>query len=543
MVELPTDARLEISRLDGDEVAHGAGEGAGEGDGDGATAWTLQRLVVALTIVAGAAITLWITRDVVGDDSHITFTYSRNLADGYGPVFNVGDRTLSTTTPLTAIVMAIPSVLGLDLQFIGILVSVTASLVIARLLFVNLRPLTGSAGALGAGLVAVLHPFATTTVSNEMLAYTAAALGALHFAARHQMVAAASIASVCALLRPDGLLVLAMVGLLVLLDGGMPRAGKIEAAGLWSTVRAPLAAVSLLLGPWIIFATWFYGSPVPVTLRTKQAQRDSGLGGGFFQMVRDRLALYTDDWFYWGAGILLVVGVGIIARDLAKRLRQRATHHAVGDNTQAWTLALFLAWNAGYAAAYTALGVTAYSWYAVPLLVALGIFTAAGISGVLSLASTLSGSIEVRRIVSVAALVAIAVPFLASARDFTELPTYRTALYPPTGDWIATNVRPDESVGTLEVGIIGYTAHRTIIDFAGLIQPDITEDADPSLGFDGLAVEAWTTYSPDWVAMLRPGIPTLTSDARFQEMCTPAATFEIDGVVEVMDIFDCRDED
>src|SRR3954465_5688067 len=49
------------------------------------------------------------------DDPYITYRYAVNLARGYGSVYNSGDRVLSTTTPLYAIVLRLVRLIGLDL--------------------------------------------------------------------------------------------------------------------------------------------------------------------------------------------------------------------------------------------------------------------------------------------------------------------------------------------------------------------------------------------------------------------------------------------
>ena len=47
----------------------------------------------------------------------------------------------------------------------------------------------------------------------------------------------------------------------------------------------------------------------------------------------------------------------------------------------------------------------------------------------------------------------------------------RLKIYSALGKWLDANLPPEASVGALEVGIIGYYSHRSMVDFAGLIQP------------------------------------------------------------------------
>ena len=61
-------------------------------------------------------------RDWAYDDPFITFRYAENLARGLGFVYNPGERVLSTTTPLFALLLAILSHSGLDLPHLANLI-------------------------------------------------------------------------------------------------------------------------------------------------------------------------------------------------------------------------------------------------------------------------------------------------------------------------------------------------------------------------------------------------------------------------------------
>lgn len=499
-----------------------------------------QRWLVPLGFVVASTLVLWATHDVLGDDPHITFTYSRNLADGHGFVFNIGDRTLSTTTPLTALVMTIPSGLGLDVALSGIVTSVLAAIAIGVVLYLNLRPLVGGLAAVSGALLAILHPFAITTVSNEMLPYVALALWSMHWAVRGRSILAMVVVALCTLTRPDGVIAL---GIVVAILGYRlwRRHQRGEASTLRSEIVRPMAAAAFVLGPWLVFATLYFGSPVPVTLRAKRNQRDAGLGGGFVSMLRERFDELLDGRGYVVAAV--VGAVGLLAAGwvlLVDRRDQRSGEAADLWLPESATIAVFLGWNTLYALGYIVVGVTAYSWYASPLIVSMAILTGFAVMGLQRLITVLTRSSVAGTIAGAGAGLVMLAPLAVDVVEYRDRPPYRADLYPDVGRWLATHVPPDSTVGTLEVGIIGYNAHRTIIDFAGLIQPEVADSADPSLGFDGLALEAWHRFQPEFVAMLRPGLAPLMADADFQSRCSVVATFEQPDLADVMDIYDCR---
>ncbi|MEM9513598.1 MAG: glycosyltransferase family 87 protein [Actinomycetota bacterium] len=519
-------------------------------------------LVGAASVAFGLAL-LWATWGVIGDDAHITFTYSRNLADGNGFVFNSGDRTLSTTTPLTALSMAIPSLLQLDLQTVGVGVSIISAGVIAALIAINLRRFVPTLAVLLAIAVTFLHPFTVNTVTNEMMMYTALAIGAFHVLARRKFAIAGVLAALCALTRPDGGLVVVLVGAIALAQVWAPRpdVGRRER---WQPFVMAGGAATAVLVPWLLFATWYFGSPVPVTLRAKQAQRESGHGRSFVELLDQRFDFYLSGFRWVVPAIVLVLGVVAGAGMVRRRVRRTAgaEHHPHDESSddgsstpdhredptglwpvsrfsvQAVTLMLALAWNVAIVGAYIVLDVSAYSWYVVPLVVGLSILTGLGAGWLLTLLAPVPSL--ARTALSAVLAVAIVLPLAIEVRDFQNRDAFRTVLYQPTAEWIEANVASTDTVGTLEVGLIGYFGNRTLIDFAGLLQPDAATEAQLDQGFDAIALEAWTQYQPNYVAMLRPGIPTIVNDQDFRANCRLVHTVEDPRVVEVMEIYDCN---
>lgn len=49
----------------------------------------------------------WLYQDFAQDDAFITYRYARNLAQGYGFVYNLHEPVLGTTTPFYSLVLAL----------------------------------------------------------------------------------------------------------------------------------------------------------------------------------------------------------------------------------------------------------------------------------------------------------------------------------------------------------------------------------------------------------------------------------------------------
>ncbi len=57
-------------------------------------------------------------RDIQIDDSYIFYSYAKNLANGNGYVFNIGERINATTSPLYTILLALVSIIFQYLPFL-----------------------------------------------------------------------------------------------------------------------------------------------------------------------------------------------------------------------------------------------------------------------------------------------------------------------------------------------------------------------------------------------------------------------------------------
>ena len=77
----------------------------------------------------------------------------------------------------------------------------------------------------------------------------------------------------------------------------------------------------------------------------------------------------------------------------------------------------------------------------------------------------------------------------------------RLEVYRQVGRWLADHTPLQATVGTLEVGIIGYHAQRTMVGFAGLIQPDVARQLAVSTTYQDSAAWAIQTYRPDYVVL------------------------------------------
>jgi hypothetical protein len=114
------------------------------------------------------------------------------------------------------------------------------------------------------------------------------------------------------------------------------------------------------------------------------------------------------------------------------------------------------------------------------------------------------------------------------------LPSYQAA-----GEWLRAHTPPGSSVGTLEVGVIGYYAQRRMIDFAGLLQPQVALRLLPDTTYDDAAIWAFQQYQPDYLVLRRDSLPRFEHDSALQERCRLVYSLSDSGYATPLEIYAC----
>ena len=459
------------------------------------------------------------------DDPFVTYRYARNAALGRGLVYNTGERVLSTTTPLYALLLAAAHVLAQGLLGSGrALVGLpavsnglsTAGLFLAAcfLYLLGVRFENACTGWVAA-LLFVTAPLLWLSLGFEMGLYLALALGAFYCYASGRLSIAAALLALALLTRGDGILpAVALAGHHIVTQRRIPW----RAAAVYSAVAAPL----------LVYLTVTFGSPLPVTLAAKSAQATLGVTG-----------FYAGTTFLQGARILGLAYVSqsrlylcflpFILLGLVAALRR-----------ERWTLPVLL-WAILHLGGYSILGVAPYYWYYAPLLPAAALLTAVGIATAVGAASALVRPLRVRSVVVVALGFLLTAPHLVSNAQsrqallhprashpedpqYKVLPEAKVAVYRRVGDWLRQNTPEDVLVGVTEVGVIGYYSERTMVDFLGLLRPQVVDALKR-----GDMAWALLYYQPDYVVLTRVNplySYDLGGDEWFRQAYLPVQVFE-----------------
>ena len=207
------------------------------------------------------------------EDWYITYRSSKNLALGYGLVFDIGQRVHSFTSPLGTLVPAAIKALGIsdDAVLWGFRLVQSAFLGFAGLLFWSLaraRRLPGWLAGVGLALIcldAKTLDFATNGMETGFLVFfTVLTAYATLLKLRWRAVVLGVAWAGLMWTRPDGFIYAAALALAAFVFA--ERGGRIR------LIRDFVVAAfvgALLYGPWLIWTTSYYGTFVPHSLLAK----------------------------------------------------------------------------------------------------------------------------------------------------------------------------------------------------------------------------------------------------------------------------------
>jgi hypothetical protein len=298
------------------------------------------------------------------------------------------------------------------------------------------------------------------------------------------------------LIRADGVLAAGAAGCAFLIQRRRPIP--------WHAIGLYL----LLLAPWFVFAQLYFGAPFPATLAAKRRQGRLSASELFFAgLVRRARNEYWTYLLQRPQAILALIGC------VYTYLYSRPWLLVVG-------------WSLLYTAAYTALGVTSYFWYYGPVAVGFIALIGIGVAAIFELSRRLLKRRWVATLMLVLLLMIVLVPELNGLRYTATHPDARLEIYRTTGEWLRGHTPTDASIGALEVGIIGYYAERRMIDFAGLLQPEVSLQLSPTTSYDDAAVWAFQHFRPDYLVLQSNALPRLEHTVASANGCSVIQTFQ-----------------
>lgn len=264
-------------------------------------------IVLVLFIIAFVN-TAW-----VAEDAFITFREAANFANGYGITWNVGERVQVFTHPLWFFLVTPIFLLKLDPFFsvLGLSFVIFVATIVLLLRLAGL-PRLGSFGALA--LLLCSRGFIDYSSSglenplNHLLLVVYLTFYVFGKESRNRLHWHMLFAALLWLTRPDAFL--PVFPLLIWRFIGAWRMGELRD---WKWIAAAMPAIL-----WLVFATFYFGSPIPNTALAKVATSLSA-ATKFHMAVEYFLWHFHNDL----ASVILLaagIGLGICSRDMRLRL-------------------------------------------------------------------------------------------------------------------------------------------------------------------------------------------------------------------------------
>ena len=446
-----------------------------------------QRLLGAISWTAFAIFGAWFAARLIPnlvlrlqfEDQLIVLRYARNLAEGNGLVYNVGERVMGFTTPLFTVLSSVFVLFGGDQAAawqngFGLLCMLGTAALAARLLVrLSAGPATPLAIALVTFNPAVAYNYLYLGMEIHLFALLFLLTLDLHLSDR--ATAAAVTSALLFLTRPEGALLAAM-----LIAHGWLRERK-------PPLRQAVAALAVAL-PWLLVSLGYYGGVLPKTLGAKEGESIAS-AWRYLDLVREAyaeagsslLAAYSPWLAQSIAGPLLLLG--LLLAGAAALLRRRA---------DLWPL---IAFPLGALLGYAAIGsLPGYTWHYYTLnilcafLLALGGHASLVGAGRLCLKAVEHLPAAVRAVpkrplatalLAAVPMLALTLPVLRNTSQqiaYRAEPTDRQQSLENIGRWLAKRYDPSTSVLVREIGHVGWLSGLRIVDRGGLVTPGLRYD-------------------------------------------------------------------
>jgi hypothetical protein len=414
-------------------------------------------LAVGIVIAIAARVGFWLYADRVWEDALITIEHARNALRGIGLTHHPGEGVVHGFTSAVSVLIPLAAEFLVEgsAMFVMRIASIVASVativfayLIARRLEITTWPLAFLIGYLA---LAQNHVFFGMAGMETQIA-VAVLLGGGYFVITDRERVAGVALGIAALTRPE-------FGLWVVIGLAL-----IAIRGLKPLLRA-LLPVLLVIFPWVVFTTVYYGSFVPHTILAKSAVPFETFPG-LEAMLETRLLAawkwfapfyengFTVDAPLWRSGAWIVaMCVIVLAVRGAWRLRR---------NPDA---APFLAFALAFLVYKILLIPSFYSeWYLPPFTAVVALFAAAGLQSLRT--ELLRDGIVVGLIASLSMHMPYSWPVERIVQRDVENEVRRT-----TSLFLAENVPPREAVVAEPAGYLGYYSDVLLWDFPGLTSP------------------------------------------------------------------------
>jgi hypothetical protein len=466
--------------------------------------WARANPILLAAIVVGliARIVFWAQTDRILDDALITVKHAKNVADGVGLTHHLGEggpvhgftSALSVLIPLPGELVAAGG--GLLLLRLASLAAFVVAVVFAHRIAQRLEFGPWPTAFVLAYLVLDQSQVFFGMAGMETQVATAVLLAGVYYVLVEDFARSGVLLALALLARPD-FVIWVVPALAFLIWRNRDRA-----------VNTLLICAAILL-PWLIFATAYYGTPIPNTIVAKsQAFGPTFPGvtdlGGWFDFGWNTLKAHKDEitnltpflernpvstpfpelalrLVGWTVAALAVVGAF-------------ATWRRPGFRPAIVFVVLWIAYK------FVFLTVGYFEWYGVPVIAVIFLLAGAGLQRLAQARP---------RLVAVPALVlalafAVHIPFTypIEARIQHQI---EDPVRDQVGRYLGEVTELGDTIATEPSGYVGYYTNATLYDYPGLTSTTVVDalSETPKFGQGGSTLSIVLELNPDWL-VFRP---------------------------------------
>ena len=442
----------------------------------------------------------------VWEDYYITFRASKNLAEGHGLVFQIGERLHTFTSPLGVLLPALLSWLTKSdaaTLWLFRLISCAAFSGAAGLMWTTLRDHSVSPAARWIAILFLLgNPASVDFTINGMETGLLLYFGMMTFAE---------------IMRPDGpragILGIALAGLMwTRPDAFVPGGAMILAAliftgttgrrfdrkSLGSIGRALLLA-AVIYGPWFAWAWWYYGTPVPHTILAKANGAPAiSMASYLFTAPFNYLTgtsvmgwLFKPVYYAFGGWPSAMLHLCTILAIIAGFSWIIPKLNRVG---RAASLTVFIG-------SFYLQAISIFPWYTPIWLSVAALALGCGAEAALGLLAIDSWQ---RRLLRSAIVSVIVIQFATLGLSAWQMRQQQHIIEEGNrreiGYWLAANAKTTDTVMLECLGYIGYYSQLRMIDYPGLSSKAVVDARkEHKLNFVGMI----GFFKPDWIVLRR----------------------------------------
>ncbi|MFH2049564.1 MAG: hypothetical protein ABIJ12_08970 [bacterium] len=438
----------------------------------------------------------WLT-NYTFDDAYITFRYAENIANGLGFVYNAGEKLLGTTTPLFTLLLAGLNVIGIPVATSALLISLIASGLTAVIVYRFANVIGFSNFSFIPVIVYIFFPrlLAIDTAGMETALFTFLVTSAFYLQYKKYHLQAIGITSLSVLVRPEGLLVLAI---LFLYDLFYQRSGLLKSI---------LVSVIILL-PWVIFAILYFGSVIPHSMTAKMV---------FYEHVWSSPAL--DNFIFvmgWHNlfGIVLSILAAIGCWYLIIKFRY-------GVIELFWIIATIVA--------LTFSSTLVFRWYIAPIYPIYILFASATLLFLLEKFKSIELSTKQSRIfIGTCLVAALLLANYPNVKNYQNEWNILHTIHNDIVSYLVKYANANDVVCTEDIGYVGYYIDNKILDRVGLVS-EVSVFYNRERAYADLILD----QKPRWL-IISPSDPTadILSDEVFKKLYEKKQKFTYTGLTE-----------